>query len=371
MFAKGQTIIQWMEQLAPKSLAVPDDKIGLQLGTLNKQVEKVLVALDVTDEVVEEAIRLGAQLIIAHHAIIFRPLAHLQTDTVAGRLYEKLIKHDIAVYITHTNYDIAEGGMNDLMAACLDLTETKALETLQTEPLQKLVVFVPETHADHVRAAVLNAGAGHIGNYSHCSFNLNGTGTFMPQAGSQPFIGAAGKLEHVEEVRIETIVPKSVKSRVLQAMFKAHPYEEVAYDLYPLDMPGKAFGLGRIGKLDSGISLQQLVDKVKQRFEVPHVRVVGDLSRQVLKVAVLGGSGARYVRHALFQGADVLVTGDIDYHTAHDALAAGLAIIDAGHNAEKMMKQDVASRLQSLNDKHGTGTTFHASELSTEPFQFV
>lgn len=371
MFANAQTIVQWMEQLAPKSMAVENDRIGLQLGSIRKEVGHVLVALDVTDEVVDEAIRLNAGLIIAHHAIIFRPLAHLQTDTPAGKLYEKLIKHDIAVYISHTNYDVAEGGMNDLMATLLQLTDVKVLETLQHEQLQKLVVFVPDTHAEQVRAAILDAGAGHIGAYSHCSFNVSGVGTFQPQDGTNPFIGHAGKLEEVKEARIETIVPKSIKSRVLQAMFKSHPYEEVAYDLYPVDLEGTAYGLGRVGKLVEPIALQELAERVKSKFDVPHVRVVGDLDRPIRKVAVLGGSGSRYVRHALFHGADVLVTGDIDYHTAHDALAAGLSIIDPGHNAEKMMKADVAARLQALADERGTQTRFHPSTVCTEPFQFL
>ncbi|BFH12853.1 Nif3-like dinuclear metal center hexameric protein [Paenibacillus melissococcoides] len=371
MYAHAQTVIQWMEQLAPKSMAVPDDRIGLQLGTLNKKVSRVLVALDVTEEVVDEAIRLEAELIIAHHAIIYRPLPHLQTDTPAGKLMEKLIKHDIAVYISHTNYDVAPGGMNDLMADRLQLAEVEVLEKLHEEPLQKLVVFVPTTHADSVRMAILDAGAGHIGAYSHCSFSQPGTGTFRPQEGTNPFIGESGKLESVEEVRIETIVPKSRRSRVLQAMFKAHPYEEVAYDLYPVDLEGTVYGLGRVGKLPAPMTLQAFAEQVKKAFDVPHVRVVGSPEREVKKIAVLGGSGSRYVRHALFHGADVLVTGDIDYHTAHDALAAGLAIVDPGHNAEKMMKEDVASRLQQAADKQGVKTVFHASSVITEPFQFM
>ncbi|MDF2726366.1 MAG: hypothetical protein K0Q59_6044, partial [Paenibacillus sp.] len=211
MFAKGQTVIQLIERLAPKHLAVPDDKIGLQLGTLRKDIQTVLVTLDVTEEVVEEAIRLQAELIIAHHAIIYRPLAHLQTDTPAGRLYEKLIKHDIAVYIAHTNLDVAEGGINDMMAQALQLEVSGHLEDVHTEKLKKLVVFVPQTHQEQVRTALFNAGAGWIGNYSHCSFNIPGTGTFKPQEGTDPYIGQAGKLEQVNEVRIETIVPESVE----------------------------------------------------------------------------------------------------------------------------------------------------------------
>lgn len=360
-----------MEQLAPKHYAVPDDKIGLQLGTLQKDVRKVLVALDVTEDVVAEAIDSGAELIIAHHAIIFRPLQHLQTETPAGKLYERLIKHDIAVYIAHTNLDVTDGGINDMMAEALGLCGLRHLEDIHTERLKKLVVFVPQTHCEQVQEAVFAAGAGWIGKYSHCGFTVDGTGTFLPQEGADPFIGKRGKLEKVSEVRFETVVPESAEKRVIQALLKAHPYEEVAYDLYPMDLQGRTFGLGRVGKLPQPMSLGELTNRVKQAFAVPYARVVGNLDRKVRKVAVLGGSGSRYVHHALFAGADVLVTGDIDYHTAHDALAAGLCIIDPGHNIEKIMKSRVADYLnEQLRDK-SYDTEAIASAVDTEPFRFM
>jgi dinuclear metal center YbgI/SA1388 family protein len=371
LLAKGQTVIQIMEQLAPKHYAMPDDKIGLQLGTLNKDIRNVLVALDVTYEVVEEAIRLQAELIIAHHAIVYRPLKHLQTDTPAGKLYEKLIKHDIAVYIAHTNLDVADGGVNDMMAGALGLTGLSHLEAVHTEKLKKLVVFIPETHHDQVRNAVFNAGAGGIGHYSHCSFNIAGTGTFLPGAGAKPFIGKLGQIESVQEVRFETILPESNERKVIQALLRAHPYEEVAYDLYPLDIKGRTFGLGRVGRLTEALSVAELVEQVKQAFSVQTVRVVGDLQQVVKKVAVLGGAGSSYIQASLFAGADVLITGDIDYHSAQDALAAGLILIDPGHNVEKIMKSHVAEYLtkQLLAKKYATNVT--ASNVDTEVFRFV
>ncbi|RXZ77146.1 Nif3-like dinuclear metal center hexameric protein [Paenibacillaceae bacterium] len=371
MFAQGQTVIQLIEQLAPKQYAVEGDKIGLQLGTLQKEITKVLVALDVTDEVVDEAISQGANLIIAHHAIIYRPLAKLDTTTPAGKLYEKLIKHDIAVYIAHTNLDVAEGGINDWLADSLELQGRKHLEEIYSDKLYKLVVFVPEDHHDRLLEAIWRAGAGGIGQYKCCSFNVEGTGTFQPGDDAKPFIGTSGQLERVREIRIETIVPHSIHRKVVQAIIKAHPYEEVAYDLYPLELKGRSFGLGRVGSLPSTKTLHELANQVKQVFDVPQLRVIGDLNRNVRKVAVLGGAGAKYVRHALFAGADVLVTGDIDYHTAHDALAAGLAIIDPGHNIEKIMKPQVAQWLsRELSDRKYT-TVVIASEVPTEPFLFV
>lgn len=373
MFAHGQTVIQLIEQLAPKHYAVENDKIGLQLGTLNKPVKKILIALDVTDAVVDEAIEANVDLIIAHHAIIYRPLAKLDTSTPAGRLYEKLIKHDIAVYISHTNLDVADGGMNDWIADLVGIVSEgrQCLEEVHTDKLYKLVVFVPESHHEQVLNAIMSAGAGEIGNYSSCSFNIKGTGTFVPGPGTDPYIGVQGKLEKTDEIRIETIVPYSVHRKVVQAMLKAHPYEVVAYDLYPNDLKGRSFGLGRTGKLAEPISLGELAEQLKERFNVPAVRVVGPLDRIVRKAAVLGGAGPKYVRHAMFAGADVLITGDIDYHTAHDALAAGMMIIDPGHNIEKVMKQQVANWLneQLANTKYKT--TAIASVLNTEPFTFI
>lgn len=373
MFANGHAVVQLVERLAPKHYAVENDKIGLQLGTLDKPIRKIIVALDVTEDVAEEAIAAGADLIIAHHAIIFRPLAKLDTSTPAGKLYEKLIKNDIAVYISHTNLDVADGGINDWLADQIGILSEgrQSLEEVHSDKLYKLAVYVPETHHDAVLNAILQAGAGHIGDYSHCSFNTKGTGTFMPGNGSTPFIGSQGKLERVEEVRIETIVPHSIHRRTVAAMLKAHPYEEVAYDLYPMDLKGRSFGLGRAGKLERPTTLGELALKLKTAFDVPMLRVVGSPDAPIRKAAVLGGSGSRYVRRAKFAGADVLITGDIDYHTAHDALADGMTIIDAGHNIEKVMKSKLAEWLVEELKAAKYETEVIPSSLNTEPFHFM
>ena len=374
MFANGQTVIQLMEKLAPKRLAMHDDKIGLQLGTLQKTVKKVLIALDVTAEVVAEAIHQQVDVIIAHHAIIFRPLTHLRTDTPAGKLYETLIKHDISVYIAHTNLDIVEGGVNDLLADGLQLEQTRPLEWIHHDSLYKLSVFVPHEHVTEVRHAMFHGGAGYIeglSKYSHCSFNLAGKGTFLPLDGAQPAIGTVGKLEEVEELRIECVVSESSRRQIVQAMMKAHPYEEVAYDLVKLENEGPGYGLGRIGTLNESESLHVFCERVKGAFQLPAVRVSGPLDKPIRKVAVLGGSGGRFARQAKFQGADVFVTGDIDHHTAIDAIAEGLAIVDAGHHIEQILKPAFASRLQMQLELAGYKTQVIASEVNTEPFQFV
>ncbi|NBI29385.1 Nif3-like dinuclear metal center hexameric protein [Chengkuizengella marina] len=371
MFAKGQTITQILEQWTPKYYAVPDDKIGLQLGTLNKIIKNVMVTLDVTEQVVEEAIEKDIQLIIAHHPIIFKSLKHIQTDLPAGKIYEKCIKNDIAVYIAHTNLDVAEGGINDMMANELELTSLSPLEEVHTEKLSKLVVFVPEEAHHNVLEAIFAAGGGWIGEYSHCSFNIKGQGTFLAQDNTDPYVGEKGKLTKVNEIRIETIVPQNIQRKVVQAMLKAHPYEEVAYDLYPMDLKGKSFGLGRIGRLPEKKTLAELVSTVKEKFEVPMVRIVGDLNKPISKVAVLGGSGSRYVQQAKYAGADVLITGDIDFHTAQDALADGLSIIDPGHHAEKIMIKHVSDYLLAELATKKISTNIIQSNTNTEPFIFL
>lgn len=373
MLINGQALIQLLEQLAPKRYAVENDRIGLQLGTLNKPISTALVALDVTDEVVEEAIAAKAELIIAHHAIIFRPLAKIDTSTPVGKLYEKLIKNDIAVYISHTNLDVAEGGINDWLADQIGIEKSGRtfLEQVYQDDWLKLVVYVPESHVDAVRAALWQAGAGEIGNYSSCSFAVRGEGTFLPGEATNPYVGTSGKLEKAEEIRLETVIPASKHRKIVSAMIRAHPYEEAAYDVFPTLLEGRSYGLGRAGKLEQPAILGELAERLKTAFDVPVLRVVGALDTPIRKAAVLGGSGAKYVGKAKFAGADVLVTGDIDYHTAHDALAAGMTIIDAGHNIEKVMKQQVADWLADKLLAEKMDTKIVASKLHTEPFQFV
>ncbi|MGE5702035.1 MAG: Nif3-like dinuclear metal center hexameric protein [Clostridia bacterium] len=371
MFAHGQTVIQYIEQLAPKAYAMEGDKIGLHLGTLQKPVKKVMVALDVLENVIDEAIEQNVDLIVAHHAIIFRPLKHLRTDLPAGKNYEKLIKHDIAVYTAHTNLDATEGGINDWLAEAVGLTQVEVLDPSYTDTLKKLVVYTPLSHKDAVLDAITKAGAGWIGGYSHCTFQAEGTGTFMPREGTNPFIGQLGKLEQVEEVRLETVMPASKQLAVIKAMKAAHPYEEVAYDVYPLDLPGKAYGIGRIGKLQQPMTLRELALHVKQVFGLSGMRVVGPLDSIVKKVAVVGGDGNSFVGKAGFRGADVLITGDIYYHTAHDAMADGIHLIDAGHNIEKIMKTKVADYLRQRLQQDGYQTEVIASDVHTDPFQFL
>ncbi|PLS01175.1 Nif3-like dinuclear metal center hexameric protein [Neobacillus cucumis] len=366
----GHEIIQLFEQFSPKGLAMEGDKIGLQIGRLNKRVERVMIALDVLENVIDEAIEKDVQLIIAHHPMIYRPLKNLLTDTTQGKMIEKLLKHDIAVYAAHTNLDVAKGGVNDLLAEALGLEDAEILVPTYDIKLKKLVVYVPSSHAEEMRQALGNAGAGSIGEYSHCSFSSNGTGRFLPGEHSTPYIGKPGKLEEVDEVRVETIVPEPILKKTITAMIKAHPYEEVAYDVYPVENKSDILGLGRIGKVNE-MTLAEFAEKVKTSLEVSNVRVIGDLTSMVKKVAVLGGDGNKYFMNAKFKGADVYVTGDIYYHTAHDAMMQGLNMIDPGHNVEKVMKKGVTKVLQRLCQDSGYQVDIFPSEVNTDPFQFV
>lgn len=361
-----------LEEMAPQNLAESWDKVGLHVGDPHRPVRKVMLSLDSNDEsVIDEAIRIGADLIIAHHAMIFKAVQTIRTDTPYGRKLQKLLVNNIGVYVAHTNLDIAEGGVNDILASRLHLEHVEVLSRVHNRRLKKLVVFVPETHHEQVRIALGDAGAGWIGNYSHCTFNTPGTGTFVPQEGTDPYIGEQGRLETVSEVRIETIVEEHIQEKVIRAMLEAHPYEEVAYDVYPLEIMGKELGVGRVGDLVQEMTFGQLAEFVKQQYGVEHARVVGPLDRPVRRVAVVGGSGEEYYPQAIQKGADVFITGDIRYHYAQDALADGLCLIDPGHNTEKICLPSLQAYLQAKMNDYGYDTEVVVSETNTEPFTFV
>ncbi|GAE30692.1 Nif3-like dinuclear metal center hexameric protein [Alkalihalobacillus hemicellulosilyticus] len=367
----GQVLIQEFEAWSPKSYAVEGDKNGLMIGTLNKPIRKVMVALDVLEEVIDEAINEKVDLIVAHHPLLFRPLKKIDTDTPHGRIVEKAIKHDITVYAAHTNLDVAPGGVNDMMAEALGLQNIEVLAATESVHLVKLAVFVPESHEEALRKALGDAGAGNIGDYSHCSYSSKGIGRFLPGERTNPHIGERGKLEEVIEVKIETILPVSMKRRVINAMIKAHPYEEPAYDIYPLENTGDVLGLGRVGVLEKETSLKDFAEHVKRVFSVKGARVVGHLQTPIKKVAVLGGDGNKYMNHAIFKGADVIVTGDVYYHVAHDAMMAGLSVVDPGHNVEKIMKESVKNFFENVIHQKKASTEVIASKIHTDPFTFV
>lgn len=366
---ENTTIFQALEKWAPKRLAYDWDNVGLQIGSYNKPAQNIMITLDVLESVVDEAIEKEINLIIAHHPLFFKPLHQISMDTPKGRIIYKLIKHNITVYAAHTNLDIAEGGMNDILADQLGLHATKSIVKLGTNKLFKVIVYVPDTHMEVLRNSLSEAGAGHIGDYSHCSFQSTGKGTFKPLEGSTPFIGKENQLECVDEVKLETIVKEEDLSHVIQSMIKSHPYEEVAYDIFPLMNEGEAYGIGRVGLLSEEMSLQDLAAHIKTTFHLSHVRVTGDLSKTIRKVGILGGSGEKFINHAKQQGADVYITGDISFHSAQDAMEMGLSIIDVGHYIEKVIKKTTKEYLE--NTFTQTNLNFIVSETNTDPFQFI
>ncbi|MBT9168137.1 MAG: GTP cyclohydrolase 1 type 2 [Syntrophomonadaceae bacterium] len=369
MLLQVQTLIDYLEELAPKSLAFDWDQVGLQLGSSHGTVKKVLVALDFDERVLAEASSKGVDFILTHHPFISRPLSAVRTDQPQGRLIAAALAAGLRIYVAHTNLDIVSGGVNDALAARLGLLEPEVLQAKGTQCFEKIAVFVPDGHEDKIRDALAAAGAGWIGSYSHCTFQSPGTGTFFPGEGTNPYSGEQGKLERIAEVRLETIYPVELRKRVVSAMLKAHPYEEAAYDLYPLLNAGKAYGLGRIGKLERAYTLDEFCAVVKERLDITELRLTGE-ARQVRKVAVCGGSGGDLAQAALFAGADVLVTGDLKYHQAREAEAMGITVIDAGHDAtERVIIPVLCTYLQDKLAQDGYQAEVLASAVRTAPWK--
>ncbi|WP_430785222.1 Nif3-like dinuclear metal center hexameric protein [Virgibacillus flavescens] len=362
-------IFKAMEKWAPIDLAYEWDNVGLQVGSYSNKVKKAMITLDVLESVVDEAIENEIDLIIAHHPPLFKAAKNVDVDSVQGRVIQKLIQNNITVYASHTNLDVAKGGVSDILCEVMGINETDVLISSGHETLYKFVVYTPTTHLNIVRETMGESGAGHIGNYSHCTFQTEGTGTFKPLAGTNPYIGEKGETEFVPESKIETIVSESNLSQTLDRVKSVHPYEEVAYDIFPLSIKGEDTGAGRIGVLSKEMTLQDLCEHVKKTLNVPMVRVTGELKKQVKKVAVLGGSGSDYVEAARKKGADVYITGDMSFHEAQDAWQKGLSIIDPGHHVEKVMKQATKDYLENIFTKSELEVSL--SDANTEPFQFV
>lgn len=328
---KVKDIINILNSLAPPYLVDKWDNSGFQLGNLNEDVKRILISIDISNELVDFAIKRNVNMIITHHPLIFDPIKSITLDNYKGRMIYKLIKNDISVISAHTNLDVCDGGVNDVLADILSIKNRKILSKSYIEKLYKIVVFVPEEYSDKVRRAMTEAGAGYIGNYRDCTFNINGTGTFTPLEGTNPFIGKLNEMETVEETRIETIVKERDLNMVLSKMISVHPYEEVAYDVYMLKNDSITYGYGRIGELDSEMTLKEFSNMVKNRLNCKDIRVYGNLDKKVRRVAVCGGSGADFIRDVFRKNGDVYVTGDIKHHQAQYALELGIAVIDAGH----------------------------------------
>lgn len=334
---KAIELIGLMEEWAPSHLIEEWDNTGFQVGDPNRRIEKILLSLDLDRRVLEKALEIGANMIITHHPLIFSPLKSLNKLGYKEGLIYDIIKEDLVVYNAHTNLDMARGGVNDVLAKVLGVKNTRLLKTVYQEEVYKLAIFVPPSHRDRLLGALAQAGAGVIGNYSHCSYNIEGFGTFKPMEGAEPYSGRLGNLERVEETRIETMVNKKDLAPVIDAMIKAHPYEEVAYDIYKLGKRGEEFGYGKVGEIKE-MELGSYLQIVKERLGLDKLTVYGDMDRTVKTVALCGGSGANFIKEAALKKADIYITGDIKYHDAQYGDELGLAIVDAGHyHTEKVI----------------------------------
>jgi dinuclear metal center YbgI/SA1388 family protein len=326
-------VVDTLDLFAPPELAADWDNTGLLLGDPAAEVRALMTCLTVTPESAAEAIEVGAQLIVTHHPILFRPVQRLTSATAEGRMVLGLARAGVAVYSPHTAFDNARGGINEQLARRLGLTEVTPL-CRGEEPAQcKIVVFVPDADLSRVADALFAAGAGHIGQYSQCSFRLAGTGTFFGSATTNPTIGQKGRREEASEWRLEVLCPQASVDPVVAAMRRAHSYEEPAYDVFPLRPARSPLGEGRTGRLPQPLPLQDLARTVKASLNAGAVQVVGEPARPVQRVAIACGAGGTFLGDAVRVGADVLLTGEMRFHDYLAAQAQGLALVLPGHYA--------------------------------------
>ncbi len=310
---KIKEIVSALERFAPLPLQDGFDNAGLQIGLTDAEATGALLCLDVTESVLDEAIALGFNLIIAHHPLLFKGYKSITGKDYVERCILKAIKNDLVVYAAHTNLDNAPGGVNFKIAEKIGLSNVRILEAKENA-LLKLVTFVPTSQAEEVRMALFSAGCGRIGNYDSCSYNLEGEGTFRAQEGTHPFCGRIGELHTEKEVRIETVLPTYKKAEVIKALLATHPYEEPVFDIYSLQNTWSQIGAGIIGELEVPETELEFLKRIKKTFEVDCLRHTKLTGREIQTVALCGGAGAFLIPTAIGQRADVFITGEIKYH---------------------------------------------------------
>ncbi len=329
-----------------------------------------MIALEVTDGVVDEAIRKKIDLLLTHHPPFFHPPSSITDSTQTGKQILVLARNQVAVYSAHTNLDATRQGVSVNLAGLLGLKNIRFLSPLEGK-LSKLVVFVPQTHVDRIALEMANAGAGVIGDYEICSFRTEGTGTFKGSSTSNPYVGGKDSLERVHEVRLEMIMPAAKVAGIVRTLKRVHPYEEVAYEVYPTETPSANFGMGAVGELDRETTLQSFLQKCKQTLEARSIRYTGEARQKVGKVAVCGGSGSELLETAIREKADVFVTADVRYHTfqaAHDRIA----LVDAGHwETEHGILNSVRARLKAAAGRLNQKVSVIVSQTSTNPVRSI
>ena len=363
---KIKEIVSALERFAPLPLQDGFDNAGLQIGLTDAETTGVLLCLDVTEAVLDEAIASGCNLIISHHPLIFKGYKSITGKDYVERCILKAIKNDIVIYSAHTNLDNAPGGVNFKIAEKIGLKNVRILDPKESS-LIKLVTFVPSAQAEEVRNALFTAGCGCIGNYDSCSYNTEGEGTFRAQEGSHPFCGTVGELHRETEVRIETILPEYKKGEVIRALLSKHPYEEPAYDLYPLHNSWAQVGSGIVGELEEPESELEFLKRIKKRFEVgclKHNKLTG---RLIQKVSLCGGAGAFLIPQAVRSGADVFITGEIKYHD-YFGRETDILLAEIGHyESEQYTKEIFYSIIRDLFPNFA----LQFSKVNTNPIKYL
>ncbi|MFB6319998.1 Nif3-like dinuclear metal center hexameric protein [Saccharicrinis sp. FJH54] len=363
---KVREITEVLEAFAPLALQESYDNAGLLVGDPDMNVSGVLITLDVTSEVLEEAIQHNLNMIVAHHPFIFSGLKKINGKNDIENCLITAIKNDIAIYASHTNTDAAANGLNQKFCDLLNLKNCRTLSPMN-DALVKLVTFVPSDYAEIVRNAIFEAGAGHIGNYDCCSYNLEGEGTFRALEGTNPFVGLKGELHFEKEVRIETVLPSFMQHKVVAAMIRSHPYEEVAYDIYPLKNSWKGAGIGMIGELEEPLGEVDFFRKLKETLNISVIRHTEFLSKPVKKVALCGGAGSFLIDDAIRATADVFITGEIKYHDFFKA-ENRIILADTGHfESEQFVKEVFGELLQ----KNFSKFAVRLSEVNTNPIKYL
>lgn len=360
--AKLKEITNYLENLAPLSLQEPYDNAGLIVGDTNSEISAVIVTLDVSEEVIEEAIEKKVQLIVAHHPIIFSGIKKITGENYVERSIIKAIKNNIAIYAAHTNLDSVTGGVNSKICEKLGLQNCKILQPA-TGQLKKLITYIPIEYSDQVRKAIFKAGAGNIGNYDSCGYTSDGEGSFRGNENSQPFVGKKGKIHAEKEIRFETIFPAYLQGKIIQALLNSHPYEEVAYDIYTLENKFDKVGMGMIGTLPAPISEKEFLFQLKNTFRTGAIKHTALLNKRVKKIAVCGGSGSFLLKHAIASGADFFVSGDFKYHQFFDA-ENKIVIADIGHFESEQFTKEL---FYELLTKKFPKFALHLSEANTNP----
>ncbi len=366
-----EEIIRLLEREVPIVLAEEWDNCGLQVGDPGWPVKEAVVSLNPTPEALQYARERNAHLLITHHPLFFKPIKNLVTSTPLARIAEQSFASGIAIYSLHTNWDSAPGGVNDALAEVLDVTVDGYLDESPTGRMAKLAVYAPREAAASIRDALFDESAGVVGRYTHCSFSVEGRGSYVPADGSRPYRGEVGIPEKADETRIEIILPRSRVSRVLDRVRTVHPYEEMAYDVYPVLNPTHRGGMGRTGTLKHPLKLAELASRVKERLGLSIVKSAGDPDRRVEKVALCGGAGSEFWKKAVEKGADVFISGEFRYHEALEATSAGLALLDAGHFASEMPGvHALAGKLKEwLHGKEAVVVTVYQNE--TDAFDYI